>query len=106
MATVWVGKDSNESTGEYGSQAALPIWKAFMSQALEGTPESAPERPEGIVTARIDPDTGRRLHDDQPGGVEELFREGNLPDYEPRRIQQELEASSGSQGTGTYEAIF
>ncbi|TDX29909.1 penicillin-binding protein 1A [Modicisalibacter xianhensis] len=106
VATVWVGKDSNESTGEYGAQAALPIWKDFMRQALEGTPESVPERPEGIVTARIDPDTGRRLHDDQSGGVEELFREGHLPDYEPRRIQRELETSSGSQGTGTYEAIF
>lgn len=106
VATVWVGKDSNESTGEYGAQAALPIWKAFMRQALEGMPETIPERPEGIVTERIDPDSGRLLHDDQPGGVEELFREGNLPDYEPRRIQRELEDSSGSQGTGTYEAIF
>ncbi len=106
VATVWVGKDNNESTGEYGSQAALPIWKLFMRQALKGTPETVPERPESIVTARIDPDTGRRLHDDQAGGVEEIFREGNLPDYEPRRIDSELEDSSGSQGTGTYEAIF
>ncbi|MDW5377337.1 penicillin-binding protein 1A [Halomonas sp. HP20-15] len=106
VATVWVGKDNNESTGEYGSQAALPIWKLFMRQALKDTPEAVPERPEGIVTARIDPDTGRRLHDDQTGGVEEIFREGNLPDYEPRRIDSELEDSSGSQGTGTYEAIF
>ncbi|SHE62922.1 penicillin-binding protein 1A [Modicisalibacter ilicicola DSM 19980] len=106
VATVWVGKDSNESTGEYGAQAALPIWKDFMRNALEGKPESIPERPEGIVTERIDPETGRLLHDDQPGGIEELFREGNLPDFEPRRIQRELEDRSGSQGTGTYEAIF
>ena len=106
VATVWVGKDNNESTGEYGSQAALPIWKLFMRQALKGTPEIVPERPEGIVTARIDPDTGRRLQDDQSGGIEEIFREGNLPDYAPQRIDSELEDSSGSQGTGTYEAIF
>ncbi|MGC3872758.1 penicillin-binding protein 1A [Halomonas sp. GXIMD04776] len=106
VATVWVGKDSNESTGEYGAQAALPIWKDFMRAALEGTPESLPERPEGIVTERIDPDSGLLLHDDQPGGIEELFREGNLPDFEPRRIQRDLENRSGSQGTGTYEAIF
>lgn len=106
VATVWVGKDSNESTGEYGAQAALPIWKAFMHQALQGTPERTPQRPEGIVTARIDPDSGRRLHDNQPGGIEELFIEGNLPDFEPRPIDREIENSSGSQGTGTYEAIF
>lgn len=106
VATVWVGKDSNESTGEYGAQAALPIWKDFMREALKGTQESTPERPEGIVTKRIDANSGLLLHDDQPGGIEELFREDNLPNFEPRRIQQELENRSGSQGTGTYEAIF
>jgi len=106
VATVWVGKDDNSSTGEYGSQAALPIWKAFMRPALEGTPETVPERPDDIVTARIDPQTGQRLHDDQPGGIEEIFRKENLPDFAPRRIDQQLEDSSGAQGTGTYEAIF
>ncbi|MBZ9559414.1 MULTISPECIES: penicillin-binding protein 1A [unclassified Modicisalibacter] len=106
VTTVWVGKDDNSSTGEYGAQAALPIWKMFMRPALEGTPETVPERPDDIVTARIDPDTGRRLHDDQPGGIQEIFRKDHLPDYEPRRIDQQLENSSGSQGTGTYEAIF
>ncbi|WP_227369022.1 penicillin-binding protein 1A [Halomonas sp. M20] len=106
VATVWVGKDSNESTGEYGAQAALPIWKDFMQEALKGTPESVPDRPDDIVTKRIDTNSGLLLHDDQPGGIEELFRKDNLPDFEPRRIQRELENRSGSQGTGTYEAIF
>ncbi len=106
VATVWIGKDSNESTGEYGAQAALPVWKDFMREALKGTPESVPERPDDVVTKRIDANSGLLLHDDQPGGIEELFREDNLPEFEPRRIQRELENRSGSQGTGTYEAIF
>ncbi|MHB0776707.1 penicillin-binding protein 1A [Halomonas sp. WWR20] len=106
VTTVWVGKDDNSTTSEYGSQAALPIWMRFMGQALEGQPERMPAMPEGIVEVRIDPDTGRRLHDDQPGGITEIFREDNLPDYQPRSIRPELEDRSGSQGTGTYEAIF
>nr|WP_298414885.1 penicillin-binding protein 1A [uncultured Halomonas sp.] len=106
VATVWIGKDSNESTGEYGAQAALPVWKDFMREALKGTPESVPERPGDVVIKRIDANSGLLLHDDQPGGIEELFREDNLPNFEPRRIQRELENRSGSQGTGTYEAIF
>ncbi|MCI0509100.1 penicillin-binding protein 1A [Chromohalobacter marismortui] len=106
VATVWVGKDDNTTTGEYGSQAALPIWKSFMGQALQGRPESMPSRPDDIVKVRIDPATGLRLHNDQPGGMQEIFRENNLPDYKPRSIQPELEDSSGSQGTGTYDAIF
>lgn len=48
----------------------------------------------------------RRLHNDQPGGIKEIFRKDNLPDYKPRSIQPELEDRSGSQGTGTYDAIF
>lgn len=106
VATVWVGKDNNETTGEYGGRAALPIWIDFMGQALEGRPEAMPEPPDDIVRVRIDPDTGRRLHDDQSGGIEEIFDEDHLPDYQPRTIERDLEDRSGSQGTGTYEAIF
>ncbi|WP_251977077.1 penicillin-binding protein 1A [Salinicola avicenniae] len=106
VTTVWVGKDDNSTTAEYGAQAALPIWKSFMGQALAGTPEAVPPRPDNIVEIRIDPDTGKRLHDDQPGGIREIFREDNLPEYQPRGMRPELEDESGSQGTGTYEAIF
>ncbi|WP_110666876.1 penicillin-binding protein 1A [Salinicola halophilus] len=106
VTTVWVGKDDNTTTAEYGAQAALPIWKGFMGPALEGTPESVPPRPESIVSVRIDPDSGKRLHDDQPGGISEIFRRDNIPAYQPRSMRPELEDESGSQGTGTYEAIF
>lgn len=106
VTTTWVGKDNNESTAEYGSQAALPIWMDFMGQALAGQPEQWPDRPEGVVTERVDPDTGRRLRDDQGGGIEELFMADHLPGFQPRRVEQEVERESGSQGTGAYEAIF
>ncbi|MEQ6918522.1 penicillin-binding protein 1A [Halomonas aquatica] len=106
VTTTWVGKDNNESTAEYGSQAALPIWMDFMGQALAGQPERWPDRPERVVTERVDPDTGRRLRDDQGGGIEELFMAEHLPGFQPRRVEQEVERESGSQGTGAYEAIF
>lgn len=106
VATTWVGKDNNESTAEYGSQVALPIWMDFMGQALNGEPERWPERPAGVVSERVDPDTGRRLRDDQDGGIEELFMADHLPGFQPRRVEQEVERESGSQGTGAYEAIF
>ena len=106
MTTVWVGKDSNDTIAEYGANAALPIWIDFMGDALEGTPSALPQRPDTIVTARVDQETGRRLHDDQPGGMTELFHRDHLPDFQPRRISQELEEASGSQGSGTAESIF
>ncbi|RDB44796.1 penicillin-binding protein 1A [Halomonas sp. DQ26W] len=106
VATVWVGKDDNESIAEYGGNAALPIWIEFMEHALDGRPEAMSERPSGLVQARVDDQTGRRLADGQSGGISEIFHPDHLPDMEPRRIEQEVERSSGSQGSGSYEAIF
>ncbi|HSH48728.1 MAG TPA: penicillin-binding transpeptidase domain-containing protein, partial [Halomonas sp.] len=104
--TVWVGKDDNSPTAEYGAQAALPIWVDFMGQALEGMPEAMPPRPDGIVSRRVDASTGRLLGEGQPGGIEELFRADHLPSTQQVRIKRAVEEESDSQGTGTYEAIF
>lgn len=106
VTAVWVGKDSNQTISEYGAQAALPIWKDFLGQALEGTPEVWPDKPDGVVSKRVDPDTGLRLHDGQPGGISELFDADHLPDYQPRRVSRELEEASGAEGSGTAESIF
>ncbi|MFW6345514.1 MAG: penicillin-binding protein 1A, partial [Halomonas sp.] len=73
VATVWLGKDDNTTTAEYGASAALPIWMTFMGEALDGRPEAMPDPPEGLVTARVDPDTGRRLPEGQEGGISEMF---------------------------------
>ncbi|MCD6438337.1 MAG: penicillin-binding protein 1A, partial [Halomonas sp.] len=91
---------------EYGSNAALPIWVDFMGDALEGTPSAIPERPDTVVSARVDPSTGYRLADGQSGGISELFHRDHLPGYQQRRISRELEEASGSQGSGTAESIF
>ena len=103
VATVWLGKDDNTTTAEYGASAALPIWMTFMGEALKGQPPAMPEPPAELVTAQIDPDTGRRL---SRGGISEIFHPDHLPGTQPRRVEREVEQRSGSQGTGTYEAIF
>ncbi|MBF8222354.1 penicillin-binding protein 1A [Halomonas sp. 328] len=104
--SVWIGKDNNETTGEYGGRAALPVWIDFMGQALNGRPEASQERPASVVSARIDPQTGRRLRDGQPGGISELFHVDHLPEFEPHSVGRDLEQHSGAQGTGSFESIF
>ncbi|HSP56781.1 MAG TPA: PBP1A family penicillin-binding protein [Halomonas sp.] len=106
VTTVWVGKDNNETIAEYGGIAALPIWMDFMGTALEGRPLAMPEAPEEIVNARIDPRSGRRIEDNQGGGMQEIFHTDHLPDYQSRRVDRDVEQQSGSEGTGNYEAIF
>lgn len=80
VAVAWVGFDHTKplGPGETGSQAALPMWIDFMAAALEGVPETSLPRPQGLVTVRIDPDTGLLA---PPGaqGIFETFRVGNVP---------------------------
>ena len=79
VASAWVGSDGLDplGRGEAGGVAALPMWTAFMTETLEGVPESELLEPPGIETVRIDARTG------EPGAGEgtmlELFMADNLP---------------------------
>jgi penicillin-binding protein 1A len=79
VATAWVGFDEPKTLGEYGAQAALPMWMYFIEKVLKDKPEHVPPQPEGIVTARIDPYTGLLAHDGQVNAIYELFVENQLP---------------------------
>ncbi len=81
VAVTWIGFDDLEplGRGETGGRAALPIWMDFMAEALPALPVRFPVQPAGVVTARIDPETG--LLSSQ--GQFELFLEGHLPESAP-----------------------
>ena len=53
---VWVGYDKPRSLGkdETGSRVAVPIWTAFMKEALAGTPVEDFPIPEGVVVVPVD----------------------------------------------------
>ncbi len=84
VATVWVGYDSPRTLGrgEYGARAALPIWIEYMGKALDGVPSKPEPQPPGIVTVRIDPQTGLQARPDNPDAIFEYFREGHEPKLE------------------------
>jgi penicillin-binding protein 1A len=81
VTTTWVGFDNNQKLGrgEYGGVAALPIWINFMEVALDGVPENLSAQPDGVITVRIDPETGERASPSNPNGIFELFLEENAP---------------------------
>ncbi len=57
---VWVGYDQKKvlGRGETGARAALPIWIDYMEAALARRSRRDFRAPEGIIVARIDPETG------------------------------------------------
>ncbi|MCC6303273.1 MAG: penicillin-binding protein 1A [Gammaproteobacteria bacterium] len=81
VAISWVGFDKPQAlgNGETGSRAALPMWIAFMREALRGAPEHPLDRPPGLVTVRIDPDTGLLAKSAQSNGIFETFFADNAP---------------------------
>ncbi|MDH3760147.1 MAG: penicillin-binding protein 1A [Gammaproteobacteria bacterium] len=81
VTTTWVGFDNQRKMGrrETGGRAALPMWIDFMKVALEGRPENLQEQPRGLVTIRIDAETGDRAGLDTQQSLFEIFREENAP---------------------------
>lgn len=95
-ATVWIGFDRPARLGrnETGAHAALPVWIDFMRGALAGRPEISLPQPPGVITARIDPQSGLLAESGQPDAIFEYFQAGLLPAAPP---------DSGSRG-GVDEA--
>jgi penicillin-binding protein 1A len=81
VASTWVGYDDALPLGwgESGATTALPIWMSFMKAAHEGHPVTDFPRPNGIVTASVDPATGLLAYPGQTDAIEEEFLEGTVP---------------------------
>ena len=84
VAGVYVGFDDRRSLGETetGARAALPIWIAFMREALNQLPVVPFEIPDGVTFVKVDSSTGL-LESEQEGegqkGTVELFAKGSEP---------------------------
>jgi penicillin-binding protein 1A len=80
VTTAWVGFDQSRPLGrsETGAVAALPVWMDFMRVALAGRPPATLELPEGLVTVRIDPNTGLMTDAANPNAIFESFRAADV----------------------------
>ncbi|XBT35210.1 penicillin-binding protein 1A [Pseudomonas protegens] len=81
VTTVWTGFDQPESLGrrEYGGTVALPIWMSFMGAALKDKPPHTQPEPEGILSLRVDPVSGRAATPGTPNAYFELFKSEDTP---------------------------
>jgi penicillin-binding protein 1A len=91
VAISWVGYDQPRSLGrnETGAQSALPIWMNFMGPALRNVPQKGWAMPAGIVSIKINPDTGTRINETV---VDELLGDllGNKPPVMVEHFYQEF----------------
>ena len=94
-AVAWIGYDQPKSLGasETGSLAALPMWIAYMQKTLKGTPEATLAVPSGIISARINSESGLQ---DESGSISEYF----FAEFPPRGREDSL----GTPGTAGQPA--
>lgn len=115
VTTTWVGYDKPQPLGEHetGGRAALPMWIDYMRVALQGIPQRIPERPPGLVTVRIDPQTGSLAGANHPKAIFETFRVENVPGPQVGKVVSERsvirpggEAVSTPAENGVPEELF
>ncbi len=104
--TAWLGFDTPRPLGnqETGARAALPMWIDFMAEALRGVPQLPLQQPPGVITARIDPETGEFSSGANPGAIFEVFRSEDVPMQTTQPASND--SGPGSDGSNLSEQLF
>lgn len=99
---VWVGRDDNRPIGEKetGARAAIPIWFAFMKDALKNYPVRDFEPPDDIVFERIDKKTGLLTDSTGDDSLLEAFIAGTQPTVYAGQTET---AGKSAEGNGSEE---
>lgn len=92
---VWVGFDDFSSLGkshglgEFGAQAALPIWMAYMGPALKGLASNSLSMPPGISTVLINSESGLPTTPGDPEAMNEIFKVEDVDRLRAQAAQQQ-----------------
>jgi penicillin-binding protein 1A len=102
VGVAWIGFDQPKTLGlnETGGVAALPIWMTYMQRALKGVPEKPLQVPDGVISVRINAETGLR---DESSNLTEWF----YAEFPPRGRDDALTpATGGRSGQEVREQLF
>jgi len=61
VAGVWVGNNDNSPMTAEAADVAAPIWRAYMNSVLQGKPNQAFPKADGVKTVTLDAQTGRSV---------------------------------------------
>lgn len=108
VGVVWVGFDDNSPLGprETGGVTALPVWMDFMGAVLQGRPERSVPQPDGMVTVRIDAETGRLASSASRRTLFETFTPEQVPEGDEGGRAADHRPGSGDPGGVRPEHLF
>ena len=81
VGIVWMGFSDNRALGgnETGSSLPLPVWIEFMKTALSEIPQAPQVQPDGVISVRINKNTGEPAAPGDEDAIFEYFFEENSP---------------------------
>jgi len=96
---VFVGFDTPRTLGrqETGSSVAVPIFKAFMAEVLDGRPAIPFRIPTGVRLVRVEADSGRVARAGERGVIMEAFKPGTEPYARSAVIGADIGVDAGGQ---------
>jgi penicillin-binding protein 1A len=108
VTSVWIGFDQPKTLGRwaFGGNTALPIWVEYMGAMLADKKQRPFPQPTGIVTVRIDPETGLLAQPGQSNAIFELFKQEQLPAAADNPTQLSEEQESNDDEEDTPELLF
>ena len=77
VTSVWVGYDRGAPLRLSSSEAALPIWGAYMRETAHKPANLDP--PDGVTFRDIDPESGMLWREGCPGPIREVYLDGTAP---------------------------
>jgi len=93
VTSVWIGFDQPRTLGRwaFGGNTALPVWVQYMGAMLADKEQRPFPQPDGIVSVRIDPETGLLAQPGQRDAIFELFKQEQLPALAEAQEQTDLD---------------
>jgi 1A family penicillin-binding protein len=77
VTSVWVGFDRGAPLRLSSSEAAIPVWGAYMSEVPHAPARVEP--PDGVTFRDIDPESGMLWREGCPGPISEVYLDGTAP---------------------------
>jgi penicillin-binding protein 1B len=100
LCVVWIGFDDNRELQLEGSKSALLVWTDFMKRAVAYHPvrKQFDPPPRGIVSARVDSESGLLAADDCGPAVQAYFIAGTQPHEtcQPQLLNPLLQLDGGA----------
>ena len=108
VTSVWIGFDQPRTLGRwaFGGNTALPVWVNYMGAMLKGKEHRPFPQPDGVVSVRIDPETGLLAQPGQSNAIFELFKQEQIPAHDSSKPSPDAQDYDDEEEESSPQLLF